>query len=54
MQLWAIVDQHGNFVLDENRKIPRLYATRTRAEEKIGLMFQAGKWQAYRVRIVLQ
>lgn len=53
MKLWAIVDQRGDFVLDLNRRLPRLYTTKTRAEEKIKHMFQVGKWHAYQVRVVL-
>ncbi len=53
MQVWCIIDQHGDLVLETNRKVPRLYATRQRAEEKIELLGTAGKWQVRLVRLTI-
>ncbi len=53
MQVWCIIDQRGDLVLEANRKVPRLYATRQRAEEKIKITFQVGKWQVRLVRLTI-
>lgn len=54
MQYWSIIDELGDIVLESNRKVPRLYATRQRAEEKIEQLCKRGKWQVRLFKLILQ
>lgn len=53
MQFWCIIDEHGKLVMEGNRMVPRLYATRQRAEEKIAWLGTAGKWQVRMIKLTI-
>lgn len=53
MWFWVIVDAKGNIVMESNRKVPRMYVTRPRAEEKIKALCMWGKWKACRAELVV-
>lgn len=54
MKFWCILDQLGHLVMESNRKVPRLYATRQRAEEKIKMLGTADRWRVWPVRLVIE
>lgn len=51
---WVIVDDTGNIIHETNRKVPRIFATRQRADEKIQRSYQVGKWQAKLAELKVQ